>query len=83
MIGLDDDAGSKELNQMSDLFNHLYKTCNLEFRRPVILLGGGNEPRKKKKWLDRAAARLTALTQIFIDRGMKDNHSKSRLFGGI
>ena len=83
MIGLNDDAGSGGLNQMSDLFNHLYKTCNLEFRRPVILLGDGKEPRKKKKWLDRAAARPTALRQIFIGRGRKDNRSKSKFFRGI
>lgn len=83
MIGLDDDAGSGGLNQMSDLFNHLYETCNLEFRRSVILLGGGEEPRKKEKWLDRAAARPTALRQIFIVGGMKNNRSESKLFGGV
>lgn len=83
MIGLDNDAGSGELNQMSDFFNHPYKTCNLEFRRPVILLGGGEEPKKKEKWLDRATTRPTALRQIFIGRGMKDNHSKSKLFKGV
>ena len=80
---MDDDAGSRGLNQMSDLFNHLYETCNLEFYRPVILLGGGEEPRKKENWLEQAAARPTALRQIFISGGMKDNHSESKLFGGV
>lgn len=68
---------------MSDLFNHLQKTCNLEFRRPVILLGSGEKPKKKDKWLDQAAARLTTLRQIFIVRGMKDNRSKSKLFEAV
>ena len=83
MIGLDDDADSGRLNQMSDLFNHPHKTCNLELCRPVILLGGDEEPRKKKKWLDQAIARPTALRQIFIGRGMKDNCSEFKLLGGV
>ena len=75
VIGLDDDAGSKRLNQMPDFFNNLHETCDLELRWPVILLGGGEEPRKKEKLLERAAARLTALRQIFISGGMKNNRS--------
>lgn len=83
VIGLDDNAGFGGLNQMSHLFNHLYKICNLEFHRLVILLNGGDEPRKKEKWLDRAAARPTALRQIFINGGMKNNRSESKLFRDI
>ncbi len=83
VIGLDDDAGLRRFNQMSDFFNHPHKTCNLELHRPVILLGGSKEPRKKEKWLDQAADRPTALRQIFIARDMKNNRSKSKLLGGV
>ena len=83
VIGLDDNAGLGELNQMSDLLNHLYETCDLKLRRPVIFFGNGKEPRKKEKWLDWAAARPTALRQIFIGGGIKDNRFESKLFGDI
>ena len=46
---------------MSDFLNHPNEACDLEFCWPVIFLSGGEEPRKKKKWLDQAAARPTAL----------------------
>lgn len=83
MIGLDNDAGLNGLNQMSGHFNHLYKTWNLNFRWPVIFFGGGEEPKKKEKWFDWVTARLTALSQIFIVGGMKDNYSKFKLFEGV
>lgn len=68
---------------MPDLLNYLDKTCNLELCRPVILLGGGKEPKKKEKWLNQATTRPTALKQIFNGRGIKDYHSEFKLFGGI
>ena len=68
---------------MSDFFNNLNKTRDLEFCRPVILLSGGEEPRKKEKWLDRAAARPTALRQILISESMENHRSESKLFGGV
>ena len=83
VIGLDDDAGSGELNQMSHFLNHLYENCNLELRRPVIFLSGGEKPRKKEGWLDRAAARPSALSQLFICGGMENNRPEPKFLEGI
>ena len=83
MIGLDDDAGSGGLNQMSHFLNHSHKTCNLELRRPVIFLSGGEKPRKKEGWLDQAAARPSALSQLLISEGVENNRPKPKLLRGI
>ena len=83
MIVLDDDAGSRGLNQMSHFFNHPHKTCYLELRRPVILFGGGEKPRKEEKWLDRAAVRLSALSQVLFSGGVENNRPKPKFLRGI
>ena len=68
---------------MFDFLNHPNKACNLEFCRPVIFLSGGKEPRKKEKWLDRAAVGPMVLRQILIGRNMKNYRSESKLLGGV
>lgn len=68
---------------MLDLFNHPYQTCNLELCQLVIFLDSNEELGKKEKYLDQAAARLTALRQIFIVGGMKNNCSKFKLLGAV
>ena len=83
MIGLDDDAGLEGLNQMSHFLNHPHKTCNLELRRPVILLGSGEKPRKEEEWLDQDAARLSALSQLLISGGVENNRPKPKFLGCI
>ena len=83
MVGLDDDAGSGGLNQMSHFLNHPYKTCNLELRRPVILLGGGKKPRKEEEWFDQAAARPLALSQLLISGGVENNRPEPKFLEGI
>ena len=75
--------GLGELNQMSHFLNHPHKTCNLELRQPVILLGGGEKPRKKEECLDRAAARLLALSQLLISGGVENNRPEPKFLGGI
>ena len=83
MIGLDNDAGSGGLNQMSHFLNHPHKTCNLKLRQPVILLSGGEKPRKKEEWLNQAAARPLALSQRLISGGVENNRLKPNFLGGI
>ena len=80
---MDDDTGSGGLNQMSHFLNHLHETCNLEFRRPVIFLGDGKKPRKEEEWLDRATARLSALSQFLISGGVENNRPEPKFLGGI
>ena len=83
MVGLDVDAGLGELNQISHFLNHSHETCNLELRRPVILLGGGEKPRKQEEWLNRAAARPSALSELLISGGVENNRPKPKFLGGI
>lgn len=68
---------------MFDFFNYLNKARNLKLCRSFILFIGGEKPRKRKKWLNQAAARLTALRQILIDGTVKNHHFKSKLFEGV
>lgn len=68
---------------MPDFLNHPHKTCDPELCWPVTLLSNGEKRGMKGKWLDRAAAKPTALRQIFIDEGMKDNRFKSKFFEGV
>ena len=83
VVGLDNDAGLRGLNQVSDFFNHPNEARDLELCRPVILFSGGEESRKKKNWFDQGAARLTALRQILTGGYVKDHRSESKLLGGV
>ena len=68
---------------MSDFLNNPNKACDLEFCRPIIFFSRDEKPGKKENWLDRAAARLTALRQTFIGGSMKNHRSKSKFLGGV
>ena len=68
---------------MSDFLNNPNETRDFEFCRLVIPLSGGEEPRKKEKWLDRAAARPTALRQILIGGSMENHGSEPEFLGGV
>ncbi len=83
VICLNDHVWFRQLDYVSYFLHHPHKAGDLELRRPVVLLRGGEEPRKKEDWLDDVGGRPTSFRDGFTRGSVKNYSSKAKLLESI